>query len=40
MYITHARQITAERVTLASQAWLSNGAPYFGQEVGFIGVWV
>lgn len=28
-----------ERVTSASQAWLSNAAPHFGQEVGFIGVW-
>lgn len=39
MYIIHARQITVERVTFASQAWLSNAAPDFGREVGFIGVW-
>lgn len=28
-----------ERVTFVIQAWLSNAAPDFGQEVGFIGVW-
>lgn len=39
MYIIHARQVTVERVTFASQAWPSNAAPDFGREVGFIGVW-
>lgn len=39
MCIIHARQVTVERVTFVIQAWLSNAAPYFGREVGFIGVW-
>lgn len=39
MCIIHARQVTVERVTSASQAWLCNSAPDFSWEVGFIGVW-
>lgn len=29
-----------ERVTLATQAWLSNAAPGFSLEIGFISVWL
>lgn len=36
--ITHARQVTVERVTLATQAWPSNAAPGFSLEIGFISV--
>lgn len=36
--ITHARQVTVERVTFATQAWPSHAAPGFSLEIGFISV--